>query len=266
MEAFLARAGVSALASCLAFGSAHAQMPSQTQADPPAGQTAGPADVNPTPGAVTATPAADRAIGDIVVTAERRSQSIQRSSLAIEVFSGASLRDAGVNQARDLTKLSPGVLIGQGGAATQIYIRGVGDFTSTPITNPAVGGQCRWRLCRAFAVDRGQFLRSGADRSAQGAAGHAVWPQCQRRRGQFNHRQAKAGRALARPDDRGGQLPDDQGRRRDQFADWEHRRAARGVPDRPSAAAMPRRGWTMISTRARVCNSTGSRRATSMSA
>jgi iron complex outermembrane recepter protein len=75
---------------------------------------------------------------EIVITAERRSESIQRSSLAIEVFSGAALQDYGVYQTRDLTKLTPGVVIGQGGPATQIYIRGVGDFTSTPITNPAV--------------------------------------------------------------------------------------------------------------------------------
>lgn len=32
----------------------------------------------------------------------------------------------------------PGLQIGQAGAATEIYIRGVGDFGATPITNPAV--------------------------------------------------------------------------------------------------------------------------------
>ena len=121
MKAFPAAAGVSAIVFCLATGSTSAQTASQTQVTPVPQQGDGavaPSSAQATSGAGSS----DQAIGDVVVTAERRSQSIQRSSLAIEVFSGASLREAGVNQARDLTKLSPGVLIGQGGAATQIYI------------------------------------------------------------------------------------------------------------------------------------------------
>jgi iron complex outermembrane receptor protein len=77
-------------------------------------------------------------LDEIVITAERRSESIEKSSLAVEVFSGQALQESGISNARDLTKLAPGVIIGQGGPAAQIYIRGVGDFTSTPITNPAV--------------------------------------------------------------------------------------------------------------------------------
>ncbi|WP_091741482.1 TonB-dependent receptor [Phenylobacterium immobile] len=78
------------------------------------------------------------AVGEVIVTAERRTQSIQKSSLAISVLSPEALAQAGVTQARDLVKLDPGVQIGQGGPATQIYVRGVGDFGSTPLTNPAV--------------------------------------------------------------------------------------------------------------------------------
>jgi iron complex outermembrane receptor protein len=75
---------------------------------------------------------------EIVVTAERRPETLQKTSLAIEVMSAAQLRDAGVEQARDLTKLDPSIQIGQGGPATQIYIRGVGDFGTTAISSPAV--------------------------------------------------------------------------------------------------------------------------------
>lgn len=77
-------------------------------------------------------------IPEVVVTAERRDQSLQSTSLAIQAFSGDALTEAGISQTRDLVSLSPGVEIGQGGPATQVYIRGVGDFTSTPVTNPAV--------------------------------------------------------------------------------------------------------------------------------
>lgn len=83
-------------------------------------------------------PRATNAIGEVVITAERRTQSVQTSSLAIQVLSADAIADAGVTQIRDLTMISPGVNVGQGGPATQIYIRGVGDFGSTPTFNPAV--------------------------------------------------------------------------------------------------------------------------------
>ncbi len=137
---FATGVGLSAIACCIASVPVEAQTTGQTQ---PAGGTqasdvvahvASSAGAPQGPNGIRSTEPA----GEIIVTAQRRSESVQKSSLAVEVFSGAALRDAGVNQARDITKLSPGVLIGQGGAATQIYIRGVGDFTSTPTTNPAV--------------------------------------------------------------------------------------------------------------------------------
>jgi iron complex outermembrane recepter protein len=80
----------------------------------------------------------DVTIDEVIVTAQRKTESIQRSSLAISVVTVQEMKDAGVVQVRDLTKAEPAVQIGQGGPATQIYIRGVGDFGSTPVTNPAV--------------------------------------------------------------------------------------------------------------------------------
>lgn len=77
-------------------------------------------------------------IQEVVITAEHRTQSVQKSSLAIAVISAAALKDAGISQIRDITSVLPGVQIGQGGPTTQIYIRGIGDFGSTPNTNPAV--------------------------------------------------------------------------------------------------------------------------------
>jgi len=82
--------------------------------------------------------ASDSTLTEIVVTAQRREESLQKTSLALQVVSAAELADAGVIQVRDLGAVVPGLIISQGGAATQIYIRGVGDFGSTPITNPAV--------------------------------------------------------------------------------------------------------------------------------
>lgn len=77
-------------------------------------------------------------LSEVVITAERRTSSVQKSSLAIQVLSAERLADGGVTQVRDLTSITPGVNIGQGGPATQIYVRGVGDFGSSPTFNPAV--------------------------------------------------------------------------------------------------------------------------------
>jgi iron complex outermembrane receptor protein len=78
------------------------------------------------------------ALTEIVVTAERRAESLQKSSLAIEVVSGTQARDAGFTQINDLVKLDPAIQVGQGGAASQIYIRGVGDVSQNDLSNPGV--------------------------------------------------------------------------------------------------------------------------------
>ena len=77
-------------------------------------------------------------VQEVIVTAERREENIQKVPLAISVYSGRDLVQAGVTDTRDITNLDPGVQIGQGGPMVQTYIRGVGDFGSTPQTNPAV--------------------------------------------------------------------------------------------------------------------------------
>lgn len=90
--------------------------------------------------AQNAAPAAedgDQGINDIVVTAQRREENVQKTALSIEVFSGADLRAAGVAKADDLGKLAPGIQTG-GGTTAQIYIRGVGDFGVTATANQAV--------------------------------------------------------------------------------------------------------------------------------
>ena len=88
------------------------------------------------------TPAAAQAptptIEQVTVTAERFETSVQRSSLDIQVLGSAELERQGVTNALDLNKLVPGLQIGTGGGAAQIYIRGVGDFAASALSNPAV--------------------------------------------------------------------------------------------------------------------------------
>ena len=78
----------------------------------------------------------DRGLGDIVVTAERRSSTVQKSSLSIEAFSGEAL--ASVTSPSDLTELTPGIQVANGGPFPQVYIRGVGDAAANSRNQGAV--------------------------------------------------------------------------------------------------------------------------------
>ena len=77
-------------------------------------------------------------VDEIIVTAQRRAENLQKASISISVLTPDAITKAGISQAQNLSNSVPGLQIGQGGPATQIYIRGVGDFGSSAGTNPAV--------------------------------------------------------------------------------------------------------------------------------
>jgi iron complex outermembrane receptor protein len=78
--------------------------------------------------------------GDIVVTTERRKQSVRDIPASITAFGETQLRDLRVNQASDLTKLTSGltVRVSGGGSDPQFTVRGVGMNSSDVNQNPAV--------------------------------------------------------------------------------------------------------------------------------
>lgn len=83
--------------------------------------------------------AAVQPIGDIVVTAERREQDLQRTPVAITVVSAEDLRDAGVIRPQDLNNLVPGFHVGSLPAgAAMLYMRGVGNFAGNSLQDPTV--------------------------------------------------------------------------------------------------------------------------------
>lgn len=77
-------------------------------------------------------------ISEIIVTAQRREQNLQKASLTIQVLGGRDLEKAGVTDVAALQKLAPGVSISNGGGNGQIYIRGVGDYSVSPLSSPGV--------------------------------------------------------------------------------------------------------------------------------
>jgi iron complex outermembrane receptor protein len=77
-------------------------------------------------------------IQEIVVTAQRRTENVQQSSLAIQVVGDKDLVRQGVAEARDLTSVAPNLVISQTGSFTQTNLRGVGDFPIDGLAQLAV--------------------------------------------------------------------------------------------------------------------------------
>ncbi|MFM2410183.1 MAG: hypothetical protein RL481_1011 [Pseudomonadota bacterium] len=69
-------------------------------------------------------------IADIVVTAQRREENVQRAALSIEAFDADQIARVGVTRPEDLAKIASGVNIGTGGNMPQVYIRGIGTYAT----------------------------------------------------------------------------------------------------------------------------------------
>lgn len=95
-----------------------------------------------TPAFAQATPqAAEPAAGlaDIIVTAQRRSENLQRAAIAVDVISAEELARTGIVTVSALNSAAPSLIVTKaGGANTSFYIRGVGNFTVNAAADPAV--------------------------------------------------------------------------------------------------------------------------------
>ncbi len=98
-----------------------------------------PQTVAPAPAAPASTQEVRKgSLTDVIVTATRRSVSVQKASVAITVIGASELARAGVTQAKDLTAILPGVEVGSAGGPVQIYIRGVGTNADNGLAEGAV--------------------------------------------------------------------------------------------------------------------------------
>ncbi|MBL8551374.1 MAG: TonB-dependent receptor [Hyphomonadaceae bacterium] len=73
-------------------------------------------------------PSDEVGLADIVVTAQRREEILQRAAIAVSAVTGASIEAQSVTQATDLTRLVPALQVAPASSFTQIYLRGVGTF------------------------------------------------------------------------------------------------------------------------------------------
>lgn len=81
----------------------------------------------------------DAGISDIVVTAQKKEESLQKAAIAIDAVTGDALAQAGILKADDLAKSVPAISINNGGGSnTSIFLRGIGNFTNSSYNDPAV--------------------------------------------------------------------------------------------------------------------------------
>lgn len=81
----------------------------------------------------------DAVLADIIVTAERISQSAQKSPVPIDVVSTDDLKQQIITRAEDLARASPALAaVGGAGGTTAFFVRGVGNNTVNAYSDPAI--------------------------------------------------------------------------------------------------------------------------------
>ena len=80
-----------------------------------------------------------RELEEIIVTAQRREESLQDAALAIDAMESDDLVRGGIESAMDLGALSPSLAISKpGGPFASIFVRGVGSLNANPLLDTAV--------------------------------------------------------------------------------------------------------------------------------
>lgn len=109
----------------------------------------------------------DFAIEEIIVTAQKRAESVQDVAAAISAVGGSKLDELGITSAESLVLAVPGMHFSQAGSNTRITVRGIGSEQTTVTGDPGVAfhidGVYQTRLSAGSAafydLDRVEVLR-----------------------------------------------------------------------------------------------------------
>ena len=104
---------------------------------------------------------------EVVVTAQKRSESLEKIPVAVSAVSGQSLQALGITSAVDLTQVVPDLAVGQNGVGAQVAMRGVVSTDITEGGDPAVAfnvdgaylARPRAALTAMYDVNRVEVLR-----------------------------------------------------------------------------------------------------------
>ncbi|MGE4432220.1 MAG: TonB-dependent receptor [Sphingobium sp.] len=111
--------------------------------------------------------AGDSGYNDIIVTAQKREQSLQDVSVAVSAVSADTLANAGISNLQDMQQLVPSVTFGNDFNQAKVFIRGVGANTSTTGSSTGVAlhvdgayvARAEAQLTSLFDVERVEVLR-----------------------------------------------------------------------------------------------------------
>ncbi|WP_157105487.1 TonB-dependent receptor [Sphingomonas sp. TDK1] len=118
---------------------AQSTAPNQPSAPP---QSASATRASANPQTVPPDAARDGGIADIVVTAQKRSENLQSTPLAITALNADTIKDKGIASAADLTAIAPSVSVTISPASAtnmQLFIRGIGDVDPILTSDSPVG-------------------------------------------------------------------------------------------------------------------------------
>ena len=77
--------------------------------------------------------------GDIVITAQRRSENLQRAAIAVSAVTGDALQAAGITRPTELTSIIPSLQVAPAaGPYNLFYLRGVGNFNANVFSDSAI--------------------------------------------------------------------------------------------------------------------------------
>jgi len=112
-----------------------------------------------------------QSLEEIIVTSQRREESIQSVPIAVTAFTGEALEQLGVNDLQAMADFVPNISIGDGtgrsNVGAQFSIRGVNEARISPVLDPAVGvyiddvyyGRPLTNFLRLLDVERVEVLR-----------------------------------------------------------------------------------------------------------
>lgn len=87
----------------------------------------------------TGTPPEAPSLQEVVVTAQRREESLQRAALSIDAIGAEQLAGAGVTEAEHLTQLSPSLQVAPGGGPYSMFsVRGISNFAVNAFGDTAI--------------------------------------------------------------------------------------------------------------------------------
>jgi len=129
-------------------------------------------------------------LDEIVVTAQKRSESVQKIPLAVTALGGDALLERGTTNLEALSQEVPGLNVSEQVGQARLTLRGIGLDNISTGAESSVAFQPGRHLLLPFCRCAGLVFRCRSSRSSAWAAGHVIRPQRDGRFDQHHHQQA----------------------------------------------------------------------------